>query len=940
MLSPEFRRVFRNPFRSHALAREVDDEIAFHLHAKERDLVAGGMDPAEAHREAERQFGNVKRWRRETLAASHQRVRRERRSNAMGTLRQDLAGALRHFRRRPGLATFGVVILALGIGTGTSVFAVLDTVLFRPMPFPEAHRIVGVEGSTDRQPSLAASPADYFDWKAGQRSFSAMTATRASSVTLYNGSPESLGALAIESDFFDVVGVLPALGRRILPADDEPGSERVAVITHKLWVRAFGADTNVLGRRVDGTAGTVTIVGVMPADFRYLDIPVWGGPERDLFISDAFGTDRTTRVKGGMLWVYARLMPGVSVHQAEAQMKEVAARLAEEYPGTNGPGPDGGALSISVVPARKSSMAFIASPLLLMGGATVLLLLVVCTNAAGVLLTWVLGRRRELAVRAALGANRARLIRQVMTEAGLLSLAGAVGGLAVAALLIRAVPGLVPGQVPRLDEVTLDGRVLAGAAVFSAILWLASGILPAIKGSKLDLLSSLKDGGGMRSPHRRWGGVIIVGQLAMACALVAGAGRLISTYAHLLRVDPGLNPTNTLALHVRLPGARYAERVGTVRDLGTLQNFQAQGEAWQQQVGATPVYRVDAEVGDFVRRVSEQLRKIPGVMSVAFVTEAPVSGGEIYSTRPAVRGVEAAPVMDRKAAYLKWVSPNFFETLQVPLLRGRVFGESDGPGADPVAIVNRAFLEVFVPDGSEALGRTIRFFEDPFFPEKEATIVGVVSTTVEQGLHEPSEPVLYVPLAQRAPLWNRYQTGYALRSTFLVRTEGDPTTVVSPVRAALWSVDPELPVVSLRTLDDMLRGLSAEPRFFLFLLTSFAVVSLVLAAAGTFGLLAHHVHQHTHEIGVRRALGATSTSVARRILLEGVGLSVVGVIIGLALALTVGRGLASLIAGLDAWSPTVLLLVAAVLLLTATAASWVPATRASRVDPLDALRAD
>jgi len=942
-----FRWIFRNPFHERALEREVEDEIAFHLHEKVRDLTARGMDPTEARREAELQFGDLRRWRRETLAASHRRRRRKRQTDALGTLRQDLAGALRHLRRRPRLAAFAVLILGLGTGSGTSVFAVLDTVLFRPMSFPEADRVVGVQGSTTRYPGLTVSPANYFDWKAGQRSFSAMAATRASTVTLYTGRPERLGSLAVESAFFDVIGVQPALGRRILPEDDQPGSERVAVISHATWRRLFGADPDVLGRRVDGSAGPVTIVGVMPADFQYFDVPFWGGPDRDVFLSDAFGDDRTSRTTGGYLWVKARLLPGVSLEQAERQMKDVAAQLAEAYPGIDGPSPDDSALSIRIVRFQNDALSFLANDLVLMGGATVLLLLVVCMSAAGVLLTWVLDRRRELAVRGALGASRARLIRQVLAETGLLALAGALTGLAVAALLIRVIPGVVPGHVPRLDAVALDGRVLAGATALSAALWLLSAALPAIRGSRLDLLSFLKEGAHAGGSRQRWGGrLIIVGQLALACALVAGAGRLIHTYASLLRVDPGLNPAHVLALHVRLPPARYSTLVGTVRDLGDAQSFFAFNEAWREQIGATPVYRVDAEAQDFARRLSERLREISGVRSVAFANEAPFSGGEIYGTRPAVRGEEQPEpptmeaVREREGVYIKWVSANFFETLEIPLLRGRVFSDRDGLEDDPVVVVNRAFVDDFFPEGSDAVGSTLGFFEDPYFPEKEATVVGVVANTLQQGPQDPSEPVLYVPLAQRARLWNRYQRAFPLRSTFLIRTEGEPTALAGEVRAALWSVDPEIPVTSLASLDAMRAGQTSVPRFFLLLLSGFALVSLVLAAAGTFGLLVHHVRQRTHEIGVRRALGATGASVAGRILLEGACLALVGVAAGLMLALPLGRVLASHIVGVRAWSPTDQLLVVPVLILTAVGASWIPAARASRVDPLEALRAD
>jgi predicted permease len=501
-----FRWLSRNPLRRGGVALEVADEIAFHLQAKARDLEALGLRPEEAQREAVSQFGDPERWTRETLAESQQHVRALDRRWARDSLFTDLRAALRYIRRRPSLALLTVLIVALGIGTGTAVLAVLDAVLVRPLPFAEPDRVVGVRGQTPRIDSWGVSPANYFDWKEGQRSFSAMSAVRGSNATLHLGRPEQVGALSVESDFFDVIGVEPFLGRRFIPEDDQPGAPRVAVLSHRLWVRSFGGDPAVLGTEVRVGNGFVTVVGVMPRDFFYLDYPVWGGPRRELFLSDPFRGDRTSRTVGGYLWPSARLQPGVSLAEADRQLDEVAAFLAEEYPGINGGEPPNGPLSISIQPHLDGVVRLVRGDLLLVGGATTLLILAVCGNIAGLLLAWVLDRRRELAVRAALGANRWRLVRQVLAETGMLVLVGAAAGVLLAAFLIPAIQAFAPGDIPRLDAATVDARVLGGALVLAMVVWLTSGLLPSLQGSRIDLLASLKDGVRGSTPGWDWGG--------------------------------------------------------------------------------------------------------------------------------------------------------------------------------------------------------------------------------------------------------------------------------------------------------------------------------------------------------------------------------------------------------------------------------------------------
>jgi hypothetical protein len=735
MMPPRgFRWLFRNPFRPGGVAQDVADEIAFHLDAKTRDLEARGLSPEEARREALRQFGDKDRWRREALAESRKRARTMERRWARDSLFHDLRAAVRYIRRRPSLALLTVLVVALGIGTGTAVLAVLDVVLVRPLPFAEPDRVVSVAGQTPAFESLGVSPANYFDWKEGQRSFSAMSALRASAATLHLGRPERVGALSVESAFFDVIGVEPFLGRRFVPEDDQVGAPRVAVLSHRLWVRSFGGDPAALGTEIRVGDGFVTVVGVMPSDFFYLDFPIWGGPRREIFLSDPFRGDRTSRYLGGYLWVSARLKPGISRAQADAQLDEVAARLAEEYPGINGGAAQYGPLSVNVRPYLEDVVVLVRDGLLLVGGATALLILAVCGNIAGLLLAWVLDRRRELAVRAALGAHRRRLVRQVLAETGLLVLAGTAAGLTLAAFLIPAIQAFAPSDIPRLDAATLDARVLGGALVLALGVWLSSGLIPSLQGSRVDLLAFLKDGARGSTPSRDWGRrLLIVSQVAIACALLSGAAILVQSYARLLRAGSVADPEKVLALHVRLPVARYTEEVGTLAQLAD-PDYEWENDEWRAQLQGDPVYRVDAAALDFVRRVTAGIESVPGVLGVAFANYPPMWTDWQSGTRPAVLGAdEPPPMLEREGTGRKWVSPSFFEVLGLPLLRGRTFADSDGPDAERVVIVDQAFVQRYVPDGADPLGRTLRFGDSCcYWGETEATIVGVVANTLHK----------------------------------------------------------------------------------------------------------------------------------------------------------------------------------------------------------------
>jgi cell division protein FtsX len=596
---------------------------------------------------------------------------------------------------------------------------------------------------------------------------------------------------------------------------------------------------------------------------------------------------------------------------------------------------------VTVQPYLNDVVSMVRGDLLLVGGATTLLILAVCANIAGLLMAWVLDRRRELAVRHALGANRLRLVRQVLTETGMLVLVGAAAGVLLGAFLIPAIQAFAPDGIPRLEAATLDARVLGGTLVLALVVWLTSGLLPSVQGSRVDLLASLKDGARGSTPGRDWGRrLVIIAQVAIACALLSGAAIVIESYAHLLRGGSVKDPQNVLALHVRLPRP-YAEEAGT---LGRLldADHEWSNEAWWEQEEGTPAYRVDAAALDFVRRVTEGMQGVAGVGGVAFANYPPMWTDWQGGVFPAVVGAdEPTPMDEREPSGRKWVSPNFFGVLGLPLLRGRTFTDFDGPGAEPVVIVDQSVVRRYCPDGDDPLGRILLFSDGgDYWGDTRATIVGVVANTLHKDWEALAYPILYVPLAQRAQLWDSEVVGWALRTTFIVRTERDPAQIAAALREAIWAVDPELPLVSARTLADHRAELFAQPRSFLFLLSSFAAVTLLLAAAGTVGLLARRVQQRTHEIGVRCALGATSRSIALRVIRDGAAMAAVGIAAGAATSFAVARILASRVLGVEGSAPGLLVGVAALLLATAIAASWLPAWRASHVDPVEALRTE
>jgi putative ABC transport system permease protein len=937
---PRFRRVFRNPFRAGRLEREVEEEHRFHLEEKTRALVARGIAPEEARRRAETEFGPRRRWRREALRERRRGYGRMRRAELGDAWASDLLMSARQLRRRPGFTLFTVGVLALGVGFGVAVLASVDAVLFRPLPYAEPDRLVWLRGVAGDFDELGVSPANWLDWQETQRSFAATAATRPVNTSLLEGGAEYVPALRVESAFFRILGVSPHVGRLLDEGDDADNAPLVAVLTHSLWTGRFGADPDLVGRQLTFGGRPATVIGILPPSFEYLDVPIWGGPERRVFMNDVYGGDRTSRWNGGYFWPLGLLREGVTLEQAQHDMDGVAAALAEAYPEINGEGSEIGPLGIKVTPLRHAVTREARGGVLLLGGFVLLLILIVCGNVAGLFLARTVDRARELAVRASLGADRLRLAREILGQVALVTLLGGAAGLVIAALIMRVIHRLAPPDVAFLDGARIDGRVAVGSAVLAVLMWAVAGVLPAVRAGGVDLYATLKSGArpGSRSGSRA-GRAVIVAQVSLATVLVTGAGILLGSYASMIAVEPGVRVQDVHVLRYRLPTARYATAAGVLTDYPEITFL---NDAWAEQSASTRVYRVGDDARAFVERAVSALEALPGVRGVAVANHPPLWGdgaggygvGAVDPDERALRSPSAGRYR------LKWVSPGYFDVLGIPILRGRAPGRGDVGGAVPVAVVNQAFVDTYLGDGAEPIGHVVEVAESGSFPARRVTVVGVAGDVLHRNPSQPRRAGMYLPISQRGELWDEHQVAFPLYATFLVRTETDADPGAAALRAAISELDRGLVIQRSTTLEALHADLYRETRFWLALLTSFGAVALLLAAAGTFALLAQAVRLRTREIGIRRALGASTRDVLSRVMKDAVAITAAGLVLGLAASWYLSRLLASQVVGVEGMDADAALVVVGVLLAAAIGASWGPARWASRVVPVEALKAD
>ncbi|HEX2253289.1 MAG TPA: ABC transporter permease [Thermoanaerobaculia bacterium] len=817
----------------------------------------------------------------------------------MDSLLADIRFALRQFAKRPLFTAVVVVTLALGIGGNAAIFTVADQVLLRPLPYAEPEALVRVY---TQFPSLGferfwMSGPELMELAEWNRSFTAVGAWADGSFNVSDGeNPVRVRGAAVNAAFFDVLGVAPVRGRWITAAEDQPAADPVAVLGHDLWERAFGGDPEVVGRTIQVDGITRTVVGVAPPGFDIADagLELWLPLQLDPTATGGRGSH--------YLDVVARLAEGTSVEAARQEMHSLLARWDETFgEGEHHPNEDGHALVVH--PLHVEAVGSARTPVLLLLGAVACVLLIACANVANLLLARAESRKREIAVRASLGAERARLVRQFLTESVVLSLAGGACGLLLAWGGLELALAANPGAVPRAAGIQLDGRAFAFTAAVALLTGLLFGLAPALRARAGDLFAGLKDGGRTSAGLSTLGvrRVLVAAELALATLLVLGAGLLLRSFWTLQQVDPGFDPGGTLSFQISLPSASYPDSPG---------------------------------VRAFYDRLLERLEALPGVATAAAFSGLPPAR-DVNANSTEFEGVEETEDRPANVDYYQIVTPGYFQAMGVPIVAGRPFQAGDTPTSAPVAVINQALAERFYPN-ENPVGKRIRrgWFGDD---EPWYTVVGVAADVKQGGIDQPTGTELYLLHGQ----WDNVEGLSPPRTLYLaVRTAGDPLAQVPGVRRAVGALDPSLPLAEVKTLDRAVADSLTRPRFVTLLVAVFAAIALLLAAVGTYGVLAYAVEERRHEVGVRMALGADAGRVLRMVVGQGMRPVIAGLVLGLAGALLTGRLLASQLYGVTATDPVTYAVVPAVLVAVALVACLIPGRSATRTDPATALRSD
>lgn len=807
----------------------------------------------------------------------------------MHGLLQDVRYALRQLRKSPGFAAVAIITLALGIGANTAIFSVVNAVLLRPLPYKDDGRLVVVLHN-GRNP---VAPANFADWQSQNHSFESMGAAESWSPNLTStDNPENLSGLRITSEIFPMLGVQPLLGRVFLPEEQQPGKDLEVVLSYSLWQNHFAGDANVLGRAVALNGHGYTIVGVMPKDFQFA--PFWA-TKATIWAPLALG-DRLGNRGGNSLRVFGRLKSGVTLEQARAEMTGIADRLEQQYPGTN--------RDVQVVSLREKVVGNIRAALLVLLGAVGFVLLIGCANVAHMFLARSAARQREIAVRAALGAMRWRVLRQYLLESLVIALLGGVCGLLLALWGTRVLIALGPQQIPRLATIGVDQYVLLFVLAVSLITGLVFGILPAWKASAANVSEALKEGerGSSEGVGRnRLRSLLVSSEFAFAVILLAGAGLMIRTFVAVQNIDPGFDPHNVLTMMVRI--------------LGTEQT-------------------APGHTGPFYQQVLQKVSAIPGVQSASAINHLPLAGDQ-WGFPFHVEGQPMERPGESPSATFRAVFPGYFQTMRVPILSGRELSEADNSSVPDVIIINDYMARHYWP-GENPIGKRITF-DDPQKNPSWAIVVGVVKNTVRSNWVNPAEEEVFVPYLQ-SKQYLQNPSGPFAYLTLVVRTTDDPANLASEVQAAIHSIDRNVPISEVQTMDQVVTKATGESRFYLTLLGAFACVALILAAVGIYGVMSYSVSRRIHEMGIRMALGAQREDVLKLVVWHGVMLAIAGIAVGMAGALALTRLMSGLLYGTKPADPATFATAVVVLGLVAIVSSYVPARRAAKVDPMTALR--
>ena len=818
-------------------------------------------------------------------------------------LLQDVRYAGRMLRRSPGFAATAISALALGIGANTAIFTVVNTVLLQPLAYPEPDRLVQLELSSPQGNGNITSIPKFIIWREQTQVFQDVAAydLGGPGVNLTGEDrPEQLKGVHVSAEFFRLFGARVVAGRTFSAEEDRPGGSPLAVIAGGLWRRRFGSDLNLVGKSIDLGGEPFTVIGILDPTFT-------SDPPADIYLplkADPNSTDQAHYLRAA-----ARLKPGVTLEKAKAAMKVAAEQFNRKFAAAAGAqlGPQG---SFTAEPLRDTIVGDVRKALLVLLGAVSLVLLIACANVANLLLARATIRRREIAIRAAIGAGRGRLIRQLLTESVLLSLAGGLLGLGLGYFGVRGLLSINPGNIPRIGEqgsgITLDWRVLVftlGVSVFTGVLF---GLIPAFNASRTDLNATLKESGlragsGLRQNKAR--SILVVTEMALALVLLVGAALLIRTFGALRSVDPGFDARNVLTMQMSLTGTRFNKAAG---------------------------------VNQLVREVQRHVESLPGVTALASTCCLPLEGGFGLPLT-----IEGRPLTDgpfHGGASWHPVSPRYFQVFKIPLVQGRMFTERDDGGAVPVVLINEGLAKQFWPN-SDAVGQRITIGKGigPEFAEAPREIVGIVGDVRGQGLNNNPDPIMYVPVAQVTDGVTALNNGI-IPITWTIRTNVEPYSVSKEIQEALRTASGGLPVAHIRSMEQVRGESTSRTDFNVTLLVIFASLALLLAAIGIYGLMAYSVQQRTQEIGIRMALGASAQDVRKMVVRQGMALALAGVIIGVAAALGVTRLMASLLYGVTPRDPIAMTSVALLLVGVALAATYLPARRASQMDPVESLR--
>ena len=809
----------------------------------------------------------------------------------MQTLLQDFRYAIRTMASNRAFTAVALFVLALGIAANTVIFSVVNAVLLRALPFPDADRIVMVfESDLQRHTEEAVAAANFIDWRDQSQVFESIATYREESFNLTGADrPERVAGVISTAGLFPALAMKPILGRVFQSDDENRGIGRVAVISRSLWERRFGADPNVQGQKLIANGEPLTVIGVMPGEFKFPEQaelwipPKQVVPEHVLTPNVNMATNRDSHY----LAAVARVKPGISLAQAKTDIDAVAARMAEQDPANNS------GRGAKLMPLREHEVGDIRATLLVLFGAVGFVLLIACANVANLLLARATTRQKEIAIRTALGASRSRLVRQLLTESVVLSIVGGGLGLLLAMWGIHSLVAILPASIHGAKDIGLDGTVLAFVLIVSLATGLLFGLVPAMQATKSDLNESLKEGGrggtaGARRNRAR--GLLVVSEIALSLVLLIGAGLMIRSFIRLEQVNPGFDARNVLTMRLSLPSAQYSEL---------------------------------RKRASFFQQVIARIQSVPGVESAAAISRLPLTPGN-SGRGLTIEGFQSDASGNGPNADYRVISPEYFKTMGISLIKGRVFTERDNTQASDAVIVNRTLAERFFA-GEDPLGKrmSIGSKDDPMMQ-----VVGVVEDVRHFGLDSQARPEFYVP----------YEKDPWPFMTIVVRGGSDPKSLAGAMRSEVWAVDGDLPIPDIRTIDQLLSDSVARRRFNMLLLAIFGGVALVLAAVGIYGVMSYSVTQRSHEIGIRMALGANQSDVLKLVVGQGMTLALIGVGIGLTAAFALTRVMASLLFSVGATDPLTFAVISVLLTGVALGACFVPARRATKVDPMIALR--